>query len=301
MDELGGQESPLDGWKMLNLRYPGTCEVCGDALAAGTIAWHNRARHKIRCQSCKEAVSPVAPESANVGTAGRSANRHYEQLVKSHQGQVRAEIEEDLAWRQQIKIDHPVLGRFVSALTAKPTEGPPPQKVTAWKKGAEGEQEVGQLLDQWAARGIGRVLHDRRIPRTKANIDHLAVNSEGVWVIDTKNYTGLVKVSLGVLNPQQLTVNGKDHTDLASRVRWQMDHVAQALDSADPNSRPPVRGVLCFARAEWPLLEGTSTIKGVTVAWPKATIKLLTPKKQLPEVEDPERWMAILARAFPSA
>jgi len=236
------------------------------------------------------------------GQAGRSANRQYERRADWHRKEARAEIEEDRAWRTQIKTQHPVLGRVVSALSAKPVEGPAPQKVAAWKQGAEGERAIGRLLDEWAGTGVGHVLHDRRIPHTRGNIDHIAVTAEGVWVIDTKNYKGLVKVSLGVLRPQKLTVNGRDKTELASGVRWQMDQVAKALDAAAGGvSRPPVQGVLCFVRADWPVLEGTSTIKGVTVAWPKATIKLLTPKKPPAISYDLERWTHVVSRAFPAA
>jgi len=80
--------------------------------------------------------------------------------------------------------------------------------------------------------GARHVLHDRRVPHTRGNIDHIVITAEGVWVIDTKNYKGLAKVSLGVLRRQELTVNGRDKTELASGVRWQMDQVAKALDAA---------------------------------------------------------------------
>ena len=33
-----------------------------------------------------------------------------------------------------------------------------------------------------------RVMHDRRIRGTKANIDHIAIGPSGVWVIDAKRY-----------------------------------------------------------------------------------------------------------------
>ena len=34
------------------------------------------------------------------------------------------------------------------------------------------------------------VLHDRRIPGSKANIDHIAITAAGIWVIDAKRYKG---------------------------------------------------------------------------------------------------------------
>ncbi len=40
--------------------------------------------------------------------------------------------------------------------------------------------------------GLG-VLHDRRIPGSKANIDHIVVGPAGVFAIDTKRYTGKIE------------------------------------------------------------------------------------------------------------
>jgi Nuclease-related domain. len=33
-----------------------------------------------------------------------------------------------------------------------------------------------------------RVVHDRRIPRSRANIDHIVIAPRGIYVIDTKHY-----------------------------------------------------------------------------------------------------------------
>jgi len=52
---------------------------------------------------------------------------------------------------------------------------------------------IGKRLDDWAAAGQGCALHDRRVPGTKANIDHVAVGAGAVWVIDAKRYQGLVE------------------------------------------------------------------------------------------------------------
>jgi hypothetical protein len=37
------------------------------------------------------------------------------------------------------------------------------------------------------------VLHDRRIPGRRSNIDHLVIARSGVWVVDTKRYRGKVE------------------------------------------------------------------------------------------------------------
>ena len=45
------------------------------------------------------------------------------------------------------------------------------------------------LLDE-VVRHKGFVLHDRRVPGRRLNLDHLVVMPSGVWVIDTKHYHG---------------------------------------------------------------------------------------------------------------
>ena len=48
------------------------------------------------------------------------------------------------------------------------------------------------LLDPLRDEGLA-VLHDRRIPYSKANIDHLIVAPWGVFIVDAKNYKGKVE------------------------------------------------------------------------------------------------------------
>ncbi|OEJ20875.1 nuclease-related domain-containing protein [Streptomyces subrutilus] len=62
-----------------------------------------------------------------------------------------------------------------------------PQHVTAWRSGAEGERKTARALAPLARQGAV-ILHDRAIPGRKANIDHLAVGSWGIALVDTKNW-----------------------------------------------------------------------------------------------------------------
>jgi hypothetical protein len=50
---------------------------------------------------------------------------------------------------------------------------PSPREV-AWRRGAEGERIVGTAIDALTGPEV-RALHDRLIPRSKANIDHLVI------------------------------------------------------------------------------------------------------------------------------
>ena len=198
----------------MSLRYKGTCEACGAALEARTKAWYDSARRKVRCTVCGPAASDPATTATSpaeqqalltaltpppdAGHAGASALRKDEWLSARHREQNEVEVARDAAWRDQVKQAHPVLGRLASAVAPKRTIGPEPQSVTAWQKGSHGEVRVGGVLDGWAITVGAVVLHDRKIPGSRANIDHLVVARSGVWSVDAKEYTGSVtKVDVG--------------------------------------------------------------------------------------------------------
>jgi nuclease-like protein len=116
------------------------------------------------------------------------------------------------------------------------------------------------------------VLHDRRIPRSRANIDHLVVTPVGVYVSDAKRYTGKVeKRDKGGLfrTDLRLYVGTRDCSRLLG-----MDHQLEAVRAAVGNG-PPIHPVLCLIEAEWGLFTKPFTINGVLVCWPKALYKLL--------------------------
>jgi Nuclease-related domain len=54
-----------------------------------------------------------------------------------------------------------------------------------WLRGAAGELATAAILDTLPSRRWV-VLHDLRIPGSRANIDHLAVGPTGAWVVDSK-------------------------------------------------------------------------------------------------------------------
>ncbi len=116
-----------------------------------------------------------------------------------------------------------------------------------------------------------RVLHDRRIPGTRANIDHLMVCPSGVFVVDAKRYRNVrpaLRVQGGLIRPRQelLFVGGRDRVKLVDGMRKQLGLVQAALsDQADV----PVHGVLCFVGANWPVIGGSFTVQGVAAVRPK--------------------------------
>jgi hypothetical protein len=122
-----------------------------------------------------------------------------------------------------------------------------PQHVDAWRSGADGERAVGAALD--ALRGDGVLtVHDRRIPGSRANIDHIAIAPSGIVVVDSKNHAGKV-----VVTGSGLTIAGRRRDGMVPGVQRQVAVVRRTL--ADQQLPPDlVRGVLCFTRADLPWL-----------------------------------------------
>ncbi|MBK8470677.1 MAG: NERD domain-containing protein [Actinomycetales bacterium] len=241
----------------MRLRYAGTCRVCGVELPARAEAIYERSTKTVRCVThtlMTEVVPPqvdvgdlAAAQVPESGTAGVSARREFERRKGRREERIRAA--------------HPKLGGLILAVSDEP------QSTTAWDVGALGEEKLGKELDNLASDTV-RLLHDRRIPRTKANIDHIAVTASGIYVVDAKRYYGRphLKVDGGLFRPrvERLFVGSRDCTNLVDGVLKQVDVVLGIL-----GSDVPTRGVLCFIDADWPLLGGNFTIQGVQVLWAK--------------------------------
>lgn len=195
----------------------------------------------------------------------------YEQRAERQRRRQEAAVAEDAAARKQAVEARPILGRIANATTPKPTVGET-QAVKVWDVGALGERQVAAAIEATSV----EVLHDRRIPGSKANIDHIAVGANGVFVIDAKRYTGGVEVrdKGSWRKPDtRLYVNGRDRTKLVTGMHDQIEVVRAALGDDVELS---VHGVLCFVGVEIPLLRFNPwTVKGVSVVWPKALHKLL--------------------------
>lgn len=261
--------------KLMKLRRDGVCAACQTQLASGTNAHWFAAEHLVRCVECCGSapahVEPTLEDSSAAeltDIAGGSAQGEYDRRSTRELANKEKRISEDAEWRVAIKEQRPVLGRVAAALTPKPQITPESQSTRAWKVGAEGERRVAEVLEQ--AAGI-EVLHDRLVPGSRANIDHIAIGPSGVFVIDAKKYTGQIEVrDVGGLfrTDQRLYVNNRDRTKVVDGVLHQVDVVRTAL--GDDFSDVPVRGVLCFVGCEWGWIMRTKSIKDVTALWPTA-------------------------------
>ncbi len=283
--------------KKMRLRYQGQCRLCGTEVEAGAQAVYFRDAKGIECLSCFDdaaaAEPPTAPPPADTpGAPAAPEPLAYSEGVAG--GSARDEYERRMARREaRVRERFPRAGGLLLKIYE---EGQPTK---AWKVGAGGEETLGGTFDRIAGPEL-RVLHDRRIPRTRANIDHIVVCRNGVMVIDAKRYKGRpsLKVEGGFFRPtvHKLTVDGRDRTKLVEGMRKQVDLVTAALEDVPV----PVQGFLCFLDADWPLIGGAFTIHGVGVLWPRRLRKLLEKEGPLGS-EEIEQIQARLAAAFPAA
>ncbi|MEV5068720.1 NERD domain-containing protein [Microbacterium sp. LMI12-1-1.1] len=256
----------------MRLRYAGTCRLCARQLSAGEEAVYERGSKTVRCVDCA-----VGAMESDPGSAGVSARREYERRRDNRE--------------QRIRTDHPKLGGLILALTDDP------QSTRAWERGALGEELLARRLADLP--DTFRVLHDRRIRGTRANIDHIVIGPTGAWVIDAKRYVGkrpALRVEGGIIRPrvESLRIGGRDGTKLVQGVQSQVERVAAALGEA----APPVTGVLCFLEADWPLIGGSFSVDGVDVLWPRLLVQRVT--DATPQLLDVDLIHTQLASAFPS-
>lgn len=253
--------------KLMRLRYTGTCAACGTALGIGTTAEWHRPTKTVTCLPCVEArrdepgsrepvppalASPIQPLLPDPGEAGASARREYE---RRHQ---KRELRIEQKW-----------GRLAPVAKFLRDD---PQSTTAWAKGSDGERRLASHL-QRALSDRAILLHDRKVPRTRGNIDHLAIAPSGIWVIDAKNYQGKVeRRGLGWSNvDNRLYVAGRNRTRLVEGLAWQIDAVRAALG----DEHAPIHAALCFTDATWKWSAKPFRIGNVWVTWADALAELI--------------------------
>jgi hypothetical protein len=262
--------------RVIRLRYAGTCAGCGQALPAGTRAWWDADARSTTCKACTDQASaapstenlevgnvavenvgaestPEAGVSRAAGMAGGSARNKYERLHQAREERI------DRQWGR--------LSGFVKFLSDDP------QSTRAWARGSEGERRLAaHLLRTVGDRSV--LLHDRKVPRTRGNIDHLAVAASGVWVIDAKNYTGLVqrRDKGGFFKTDyHLYVGGRDRIKIVDGLGWQIEAVRSALGDAEVS----VHAALCFIEADWSFFAKPFQLDGVWVTWAQKLAEMI--------------------------
>jgi hypothetical protein len=88
-----------------------------------------------------------------------------------------------------------LLGLAVAALVGWRLRFRPSDQARTWQRGATGERRTGRLLRRLPRQGFV-VFHDLAVPGSAANVDHLVIGPTGVFVIDSKQWTGSVQQSV---------------------------------------------------------------------------------------------------------
>ncbi|MBA3841806.1 MAG: NERD domain-containing protein [Actinobacteria bacterium] len=238
--------------RRLKLRYPAQCAKCGLPLSAGAEAFWNRTTKEAYCVAC-------APDETQLITGVPGASAALE-------GARRADKRVEEARRRYG--DH--AAAVAEAMASRDT-------AASWGKGSSGEARLAAFVGKEVGDAVIS-FHDRLIPGTRGNIDHIFVAPVGIWVIDAKSYTG--KVVQRPTGPfwrpdNKVFVGGRDRTKLVKGVEKQVEAVLAAV-KGDPEIKGTlVYGGLCFVDSEWGLTDFPFQVGNIWVLYPGALRKRL--------------------------
>jgi hypothetical protein len=193
---------------------------------------------------------PAEPVTGSHGRPGRSALVQY----RRRRALELAGWTRGLAWRAPLvaaagavaqvlaaqgRLPWPgVAGVAVAALVSWRLRFRPSEQARSWQRGALGERHTARLLRRLPRDGFV-VFHDLAVPGSDANVDHLVIGPSGVFVIDSKQWTGQVHQSADGLawhNHYRL-----DRT--LDTVRWEAEMVSRLLGTR-------ATALLCVHRAQ---------------------------------------------------
>jgi hypothetical protein len=242
----------------MRLRYAAVCATCGLSLSPGAEAFWDRATKAAYCVACGPGDSDLPAGTPGASAALEGARRTDKRVedARRRYGDHAAAVAASMAGRET---------------------------AASWGKGSDGEVRLAAFV----GKEVGDVvipLHDRLIPGTRGNIDHIFVAPTGIWVIDAKSYTGkIVQRPTGPFwrPDNKVFVGGRDRTKLANGVEKQVDAVLAAV-KGDPEIKGTlVYGGLCFVDSEWGLTDFPFQVGNVWVLYPGALRKRLNKKGPL--------------------
>jgi hypothetical protein len=334
----------MDGTRQIVLQKSEQCFVCNKPLSSGTLVYLNESSGRVSCTSCLDGPAPVIePEFTDSdvfrsGTPGGSAQREFERR-RLRERQV-AERQRPI-WLALVALA--AIGGYVavqifakvldsglkastttvvrSPLTASTAHGlgvflaiiagigmaralwGRRKSTTAWATGARGERVVATRLANASSKGVSAI-HDRRIPGSRANIDHIAVGPAGIYVIDAKVAKGKVsaKTTGPIFNrgPVKLFVGGHERTKYVDGMDRQVEAVARALKESPWAVGVPIKPMVVLVGAEWGWFPRPVGVRGVWVGWPKEMTRAVSRGGSL-SAESVRRLAAVLASQLPEA
>jgi hypothetical protein len=197
--------------RRIRLRYDSERAVCGISLSRGTEAMWDRLVKTVTCLACAPGEQEPETGVAGASAAAEGARRRDKRIqeVRRKHGDHAAEVAKEMAERDN---------------------------AATWGKASKGESRLAAFVEREVGEAV-IPLHDRLIPGTRGNIDHIFVASTGVWVVDAKGPKGkVVRHEVGPIwrRENQVYVGRRDRTSLTKSVEKQVTAVIAAL-TPDPD------------------------------------------------------------------
>ena len=315
----------VDNVRQVVTEHSGTCSSCGVPMAVGSLAQINDSTGLVVCASCSIQSETSVSESVRLGTPGGSAQREFE---RRRRGEIQV-ARQKFPIRLSLIVVAAVCGYiavqiFAAVLnhgvethvkaTLKPVLPPSTahgigilfafiaafgvaralwgrrQNTYSWASGAKGERAVAARLARVSNKGVIS-LHDRKIPGSRANIDHIAVGPSGIFVIDSKVVSGKIsaRTTGPIFNrgPMKLIVGGRDKSHDVQGMARQVVAVRVALNGLPWATELPITPMLTLVGADVGLFSSPRTVQGVWVGWPKVMARIVSrPGPLSPEVVD---------------
>lgn len=317
---------------VITLGYAGRC-ACGATFAAGEPVGYDRERHTVVCSSCLTAGSddlraedrPATALRAAMPSAPTTDDRDDEALDAADLADALApHAHGRLGAHALAAIDLSVSRSLAESGERETTDGyrrrhaeesaggmrragrgePSDRElVKAAKQGDQGERALVGLLNTLSDSGDVRVLTERRVPGSRAHLDHLVVAGTGVFVVDAQRYAGApiaVRQAGGMFGPRRtdLYVRGRQRNDLVGSVERLAASVRTVLDGVGL-AEVPVTPVLCLVGASFPMFQPVLPAGDTSVVGLKALRKLLGRTGGL-RAEDRDRVYVSLAASLPA-
>ena len=208
-------------------------------------------------------VLPAQQATGSLGHPGRSARTHYRRRRDAEL----ATWTHSLTWRAPLVATAGLIAGTLAAQAGLPRAGlagvavaalvgwrlrfRPSSQARAWQRGARGEQRTARLLDRLGREGYVS-FHDLAMPGSPANLDHLVVGPSGVFVIDSKQWTGSVHQS----NDGLMWHNHYRLDRTLASIRWQAETLGRLLGV-------PVAPLICVHGAH--IQHGGLRVQGVAI------------------------------------
>jgi Nuclease-related domain len=185
----------------LDAHHDQPAELLGSGWAALDLPGHPGGRPTLPAPTLP--VVPAEPPVGSLGSPGHSALAAYRQ----RRAEELVGWSRSLAWRAPLVAAAGVVVQVLATEAGLPHGGlvglagaalvawrlrfRPSEQARTWQRGAQGERQTARLLDRLTRDGFV-VFHDLAVPDSRANIDHMVIGPSGVFIIDSKQWTGSV-------------------------------------------------------------------------------------------------------------